>query len=74
MLQWRNLITLLIVPLFFRSVLITSPVAGIFGLLSGILLITDNPLVGMLVIALTIHSAAHIRVLPGLVSYNCSSV
>jgi len=36
MLQWRNLITPLIVPLLFRTALITSPVAGIFGLFSGI--------------------------------------
>ena len=50
----QGVITPLIVTLLFRSVLITSPVAGIFGLLSGILLSTDNPLVGMLVIALTI--------------------
>ncbi len=58
MLQWRNLITPLIVPFFFWSVLIASPVAGIFGLLNGIMLIADNPLVGMLVIALTIPMVA----------------
>src|ERR1700746_4165656 len=57
MIQWRKLITPLIVPLFFWGAVITTAICGIFGLFSGIFLLPDSPFLGIMVIALTIAVA-----------------
>jgi hypothetical protein len=52
--QHRKLITPSVAPLFFWSALITTIIAGLFGLMDGMILIPDNPIFGMSVIVLTI--------------------
>jgi hypothetical protein len=54
MVQWRKLITPLIVPLFFWGAVITTAICVVFGILSGIFLLPDSPFMGIMVIALTI--------------------
>jgi uncharacterized membrane protein HdeD (DUF308 family) len=57
MIQWRKLITPLIVPLFFWGAVITTAICGVFGILSGIFLLPSSPFLGIMVIALTIAVA-----------------
>jgi hypothetical protein len=57
MVQWRKLITPLIVPLFFWGAVITTAICAVFGILSGIFLLPDSPFLGIMVIALTIAGA-----------------
>ncbi len=52
--QHRKLITPSIAPLFFWSALTTTIIAGVFGLIDGLFVISDNPIFGMAVIALTV--------------------
>ena len=52
--QHRKLITPSVAPLFFWSALTTTIIAGLFGLMDGLVLIPDNPIFGMSVIVLTI--------------------
>ncbi|MBV9237005.1 MAG: DUF4282 domain-containing protein [Xanthobacteraceae bacterium] len=54
MIQWRKLITPVIVPLFFWGAVITTAICGVFGLFSGLFLLPDSPFLGIMVIALTI--------------------
>ncbi len=54
MIQWRKLITPLIVPLFFWGAIVTSGICGIFGIVSGIVLLPESPVMGILLIALTV--------------------
>src|ERR1700749_1122170 len=53
LIQWRNLIAPLILPLFFSGAVITTAICGVFGILSGIFLLPDSPFLGIMVIALT---------------------
>jgi hypothetical protein len=54
--QYRKLITPSVAPLFFWSALMTTIIAGLFGLMDGLFLISDNPMFGIAVIALTISA------------------
>ena len=56
MVQWRRLITPLMVPLFFWGALVTALMVGIFGLINGLTLLSENPLTGIVVIAMTISA------------------
>src|SRR3974377_506078 len=57
MVQWRKLITPLIVPLFFWGAAISTAICGVFGILSGIFLLPESPFLGIMVIALTVAVA-----------------
>jgi hypothetical protein len=50
----RKLITPSVAPLFFWTALITTIMAGLFGLIDGLLLISDYPILGFAVIVITI--------------------
>ena len=52
--HWRMLLTPLIVPLFYWGAIITAMLAGIFGLMGGLVFLSDNPVFGMMVIAFSI--------------------
>jgi len=52
--QWHRLITPLIVPLFFWGATITAIMAGLFGFMGGLILLSDSPVFGIMVIAFTI--------------------
>jgi hypothetical protein len=54
MVQWHRLMTPLMAPLFFWGALILALTVGVFGLISGLALLAENPLTGFLVIAMTI--------------------
>jgi hypothetical protein len=57
MIQWRKLITPVIVPLFFWGAVTTTVICGLLGLASGIALLPDSPFFGIMLIALTVSIA-----------------
>ena len=54
MFQWDRYITPLIAPLFFWVATLVALMAGVFGLTSGVLLITNYPLVAILIVVASI--------------------
>jgi hypothetical protein len=52
--QHRKLITPSVAPLFFWSALTTTIIAGLFGVMDGLFLISDYPIFSISVIVLTI--------------------
>jgi hypothetical protein len=54
MFQCRRLITPIILPCFFWSVVVMSTLAGMVGVINSIMMIPESPLIGMFMIAVTV--------------------